>query len=179
MLPTIRLEDCNYQACFCEENVWHLLHSTILSERKKCVIFISNPKRQVAVWSQRAAKNNDFVIWDYHVVLLLPSEGVIIDLDDCEKTSWQISEWLHHAFREDIQEQYMPMFRVIAGDEFILKFSTDRSHMTDKSIPHPKWSPPFNQDLGMNLMRFVDVLDPIAGIVVNKSELIKIVSSFC
>ena len=66
---------CSYAACYCEENVYKICQTmadTNPEELIKCwVVFVSNKKRVVPLWRQKAGKDEEkLVIWDYHVVLL-------------------------------------------------------------------------------------------------------------
>jgi hypothetical protein len=163
-----------YQPYFCEENVLQLLQSSHLPE-SRCAMFISNANKTVAMWGQKASRNkNEPVVWDYHVVLLLPKDGLVLDLDNREKLVWPLREWLEYSFRKDLTPEHLvPMFRIISKKEFETKFSSDRSHMLNPESglplkPFPKWEAPFNSTLGMNLMRWVDVSDTIGGTVVDQ-----------
>ncbi|KAH8117519.1 N-terminal glutamine amidase-domain-containing protein [Phellopilus nigrolimitatus] len=63
-----------YTANWCEENIY-LLASAFLEDPivraswHAYAIFISNPAKTVALWSQK--QRTDVVVWDYHVVLML------------------------------------------------------------------------------------------------------------
>ncbi|MBM4062732.1 MAG: hypothetical protein FJ265_16790 [Planctomycetes bacterium] len=166
-----------YQASFCEENVWWLLQSPELPE-PRAAVFVSNRARTVATWGQRAAAGNDPIVWDYHVVVLLPGLGVVVDLDDRERVGWPLREWLAHAFRRGVEPEFRPRFRVVDGEEFLASFSSDRSHMLDARgrprAPFPPWPAPFDPERGMNLLRFVDLDDPIAGVVVDAAGLLRL-----
>lgn len=165
-----------HQPYFCEENVWQLLRSPDLPA-PRAAVFVSNAARTVAMWGQRAAVR-DPIVWDYHVVLLLPRHGLVVDLDDRQRAVWPVDRWLAHAFRADVEAEFAPRFRVVDGPEFLAVFSSDRSHMLDArgvpQRPFPPWPAPFDAVRGMNLMRFVDVGDPIAGAVVDAAGLVKI-----
>jgi hypothetical protein len=165
-----------HQPYFCEENVWQLLRSPELPD-PRAAVFVTNAARTVAMWGQRAAAR-DPIVWDYHVVLLLPRHGLIVDLDDRERPAWPVEAWLAHAFRRDVDEAFAPRFRVVDGPEFVATFSSDRSHMRDARgkllQPLPPWPAPFDPARGMNLMRFVDLADPIAGVVVDAAGLVRI-----
>ena len=165
-----------HQPFFCEENVWQLLQCADLPE-PRAVVFVSNAARTVAMWGQRAAVR-DPIVWDYHVVLLLPEQGRIVDLDDRDQVAWPVQEWLAHAFRGDVEAEFQPRFRVVDGAEFLAVFSSDRSHMLDGRgrplQPFPNWPAPFDPARGMHLMRFVDLDDPIAGVVVDSAGLVRL-----
>lgn len=164
-----------HQPFFCEENVLQLLHCPDLPERRS-VVFVSNAARTVAMWGQRAAVR-DPIVWDYHVVLLLPTEGLVVDLDDREQVAWPVREWLAHAFRGDVEAEFRPRFRVVDAVEFLAVFSSDRSHMLDARgrpvRPFPDWPVPFDPARGMNLLRFVDLDETIAGVVVDAAGLLR------
>ena len=158
---------------FCEENVWQLLHGGALP-RPAAALFITNVDRTVAMWGQRAAAV-DPLVWDYHVVALLPTHGLIVDLDDRVRPAWPVAEWLRHAFAESGEARFLPQFRIVPADEFLAVFSSDRSHMRDERgrprQPFPDWPAPWQQGRGMNLPRFLDLDDPIAGIVTDADGL--------
>ena len=91
--------DQRYTACYCEENVWHLVQALLRGrgdEQTVLVAFISNPAKQVAarpgavplrpgpaaceqacgakvpLWCQRAGSHPQApVVWDYHVLALV------------------------------------------------------------------------------------------------------------
>lgn len=161
-----------YQPFFCEENVWHLLQAEGLPE-PRAALFVSNRERTVAMWGQRAG--TDPVLWDYHVVLLLPRAGLVVDLDDRKAAAWPVQDWLLHAFRADAGPALQPRFRLVQAAEFLRVFSSDRSHMLDaRGLPRqplPPWPAPFDPARGMNLMRFVDLDDAIAGLVTDAEGL--------
>ncbi|CAG8519516.1 24380_t:CDS:2 [Cetraspora pellucida] len=67
-----------YTPFYCEENVYHLckkfseLLDKSIGNYEVYACFISNQTRSVPIRKQKAAKSPDgFVIWDYHVILLL------------------------------------------------------------------------------------------------------------
>lgn len=165
-----------YQPFFCEENVWQLLRSTELPA-PRAAMFVSNAARTVAMWGQRAAVR-DPIVWDYHVVVLLPEHGFVVDLDDRVQPAFSVREWLAHAFRAEAAPEFQPRFRVVDGAEFLAVFSSDRSHMLDArgapQRPFPPWPAPYDAARGMNLLRFVDVDDPIAGMVVDAAGLLRL-----
>ncbi|KAJ6257722.1 LOW QUALITY PROTEIN: hypothetical protein Dda_7510 [Drechslerella dactyloides] len=62
-----------YAACYCEENIYKLVEGYIpaASLPDYTILFLSNSKGTIPVFSQRAQKTPLFpVIWDYHVVLV-------------------------------------------------------------------------------------------------------------
>ncbi|KAI0350075.1 hypothetical protein OH77DRAFT_1413760 [Trametes cingulata] len=76
--------DSVYTSCYCEENIYLLAQTfTRLSGAHSTdtlgsswpwqiyVVFISNGGKTVVLWSQKAARDGGWVVWDYHVVLVL------------------------------------------------------------------------------------------------------------
>ncbi|MDP2341683.1 MAG: hypothetical protein Q8O67_12060 [Deltaproteobacteria bacterium] len=157
-----------YAAFFCEENVWQLAHNPHLPVpiAARHAVFISNERRTVAMWSQRAAVV-DPVLWDYHVVLL--ADGVVVDVDCTAGAVLPVHEWVAASFRAEVPAEARPRFRVVDAATFLQVFSSDRSHMVDdggRSVkPAPSWPAPWQPARGMNLMRFVDLDDDVAGFV--------------
>jgi hypothetical protein len=160
-----------YAAFFCEENVWQIARSALVPVpvSSRHVVFISNAQRAVAMWSQRAAVV-DPVLWDYHVVLL--ADGVVVDVDCTAGKVLPVRDWVVASFREGIPDQAKPRFRVVDAAVFAALFSSDRSHMQGAGKPEPPWPAPWQPALGMNLMRFVDLDDDVAGFVCDLSGLL-------
>jgi hypothetical protein len=163
----------HYQPYFCEENAWHLVTGTALP-RPRAAVFITSSTDVVPMWGQRAA-SVDPILWDYHVVVLLPDHGVIVDLDDRCALVWSVDAWLTHAFRPLADPSLAPRFRVVDEDALRATFSTDRRHMRDDQgrcrQPFPPWPPPWQPALGSTLPRFLDPRDDVAGVVVDADGL--------
>jgi protein N-terminal glutamine amidohydrolase len=164
-----------YQPYFCEENVWQLLAGAGLPAAAAAV-FVTNPSRTVAMWGQRAAAR-DPIVWDYHVVALLPHERLIVDLDDRDQCAWPIADWLERAFRRSAPADLQPRFRIVPRAVFLAEFASDRSHMRwpdgSPRQPFPAWPPPHGRAGGSNLQRFLDLADPIAGVVTDRDGLLR------
>ncbi len=162
-----------YQPFFCEENVWHLVTGDGLPG-PRAAVFVTNARACVPMWGQRAAVV-DPIVWDYHVVALLPDHGVIVDLDDRDHVAWPVARWLEHAFRPLADATLAPAFRVVDEDALRATFATDRSHMRDEGggarQPFPPWPPPQAPGHSMTLPRFLDPADGIAGVVVDAAGL--------
>lgn len=162
-----------HQPFFCEENVWRLLVDDALP-RSSAAVLVTNRHRTVAMWGQRAAVR-DPIVWDYHVVALVPGPATIVDLDDREQAAWPLPQWLTHAFPDEVAAEFSPRFRVVDRAAFLATFSSDRSHMRTpdgrERQPFPPWPAPFRRELGMTLPRLLDLDDPIAGVVVDRHGL--------
>jgi len=166
-----------YCAYYCEENIWQLCADPQVVGQPRAVIVISNPARTVAVSCQRAAPQPNLpVIWDYHVVLAVhgPQGLAIWDLDSTLGLPVPLLDYLRASFAwpHGFSPPYEACFRVIEAARYREVLATDRSHMLDDSgryrVPPPPW-PAIGT--GTNLMRLVDMDDPIAGEVVGLSEL--------
>ncbi len=167
-----------YCPFYCEENVWQLCaHPRAAAAAERRVLFISNPRRQVAMWGQRAAKDPSVPIaWDYHVVLLLRDAGgpwQVWDLDAVDPGPRPATAWLRASFDRVglLPPRYEPRFRVVPCADYRRHFRSDRRHMRrpDGSArqPPPPWpeilgEPPAcaPDDGGSNLERFIDTEDP-------------------
>lgn len=166
-----------HQPYYCEENVWHLCADAGVEGTPRAALVISNAARTVAVACQRAAPSPDLpVVWDYHVVLAARgSTGwAIWDLDSTLGMPVPLREYLRQSFAwpHGFAPPYDARFRVIEAGRYRDVLCTDRSHMRDESgryrVPPPSW-PPIGT--GTNLMRLIDLDDPIAGEVIALAEL--------
>lgn len=164
-----------HQPFFCEENVWQLLAGDALPS-PAAALFISNATHTVAMWGQRAARL-DPIVWDYHVVALLPRHELVVDLDDRTTIARPVRAWLAHAFRSD-QPDLQPRFRCVERALFLATFRSDRSHMRDQQgrplQPFPSWPAVGDPAATHNLHRFFDLSDPIAGRVVDAQGLLEL-----
>ena len=125
-----------YTALFCEENIWRLADSLIqqaVLPSDLTVLFISNPKQQVAIFQQKSAPINEPVIWDYHVVLLrkINTDFFIYDFDSRLGFKTRADDYISLSFlnQDLIKEQYRSQFRLISTTSYLQNFSSDRSHM--------------------------------------------------
>jgi hypothetical protein len=164
-----------HQPFFCEENALLLVRDASGLPGPRAAVFITNERGVVPMWGQRAAEV-DPILWDYHVVVLLPALGVIVDLDDRASVAWPVASWLTHAFRPLADPSLAPRFRIVDAPDLERTFSSDRRHMRDDGgkplRPFPPWPAPFRADLGATLPRFLDVHDDIAGVVVDADGLL-------
>jgi protein N-terminal glutamine amidohydrolase len=116
-----------YTPFYCEENIWQLAQA----RANGSAIFISNSRKQVACFSQKRAKHpGEPMVWDYHVIWL--EEGAtgatIWDFDSTLALGTSAQRYLTETFRP-VRDAFAPMFRVVAKDDFIREFASDRSHM--------------------------------------------------
>ncbi len=138
-----------YAPFYCEENVWHLSGDPQIEAGQAEVLFISNPFRSCALWEQRAADEDSLpVIWDYHVILVAPSNSgpQVWDLDTRLGFPVDLRMYLKSTFRTLPAglSRLAPLFRVIDAETYRGVFSSDRSHMRAADggwlHPPPPWS---------------------------------------
>jgi hypothetical protein len=167
-----------YTPFYCEENVWWLAQEPRFASLRRDVVFVSNEQRACAVFHQRAARAVGApVVWDYHVVLATHVEHAIEvwDLDCTQGAPLAAEAWLELSFGpgRQLPSMFHPAFRIVAADEFVATFSSDRSHMRTRDgryrAPPPAW--PCISRGAPNLMTFADVTTPFAGELVGLDEL--------
>ncbi|MDJ0836298.1 MAG: hypothetical protein QNK37_07245 [Acidobacteriota bacterium] len=167
--------DYLYQPFFCEENIYQLsLHPHVAALPQK-VVFITNAAKTCAVWNMRAAENTwEPVLWDYHVILVVRvgEQFQVWDLDTVLGMPVPARHYFSRSFSLELEEVYLPRFRVLDGNLYRNLFSSDRSHMRNQDKtwlqPPPPWPPILNGPC--NLPRFLDLEDPIAGQVMDLEE---------
>lgn len=145
-----------YQAFWCEENIWHLTQNPITAANERLVLAISGASGHVACWQQNAGEPGEGVLWDYHVVLATKSATwQIWDLDSRLGAPVSATTWLQESFPypEFVPHRFHPRFAVIEAQTYVRQFSSDRSHMRDKfgnwAQPPPPW--PAIRGAGLNL----------------------------
>nr|WP_279382566.1 hypothetical protein [Acanthopleuribacter pedis] len=160
--------ELDYQAYYCEENVWRALHHPMLQAHPTFAVFISNPARMCPVWGMRAGESETHpVLWDYHVVLLEehPSGPFIWDSDTRFGVPCGARDYLEKSFRFGLKPEFAPYFRVVDRDTMRAHFSTDRGHMKGPNgwqAPPPSWPLPGAPKAG-NLARFIDMTEAWFG----------------
>jgi protein N-terminal glutamine amidohydrolase len=140
----------DYQAYYCEENVWRLLSMPEYKEAATWAVLVSNGQRKVVLLRQRAGRPLDGLIhWDYHVfaVVAHPVMGrLALDLDSDLPFPCPLARYLKETFPSDVQRSLAPRFRVMPGGEYAEGLVSDRSHMRrpDGSwmAPPPPWRAP-------------------------------------
>jgi|TARA_B100001758_G_C18168382_1_gene482909 hypothetical protein len=158
-----------YQACYCEENIWHLASEPDLQDQERFVVVISNGGKCFAMWNQKAAPDGEPMMWDYHVVLVTRGEELKIwDLDTRDGYPLPAQEWIKSSFSGSgaMPDAFQPMFRVIEAKTYLDEFSSDRSHMlvTEDTYrePVPNWEA-IGGDKPSNLHRFINMNFPFVG----------------
>lgn len=144
----------NYQAFYCEENIWRLLGRAQFQGRRSWAVIVSNQAREVILLRQLAGRPIDGLIhWDYHVFAVLEegaAQRLALDPDSDLPFPCPLDRYLEESFPADVQKRNDPVFRLIPGDEYCAQLSSDRSHMRrpDGSwlAPPPSWPAPGSKE---------------------------------
>jgi hypothetical protein len=168
--PLPSAADCPYSACYCEENVYQLCAKlqTAGPEHldRSWVVFISNPKRSIPLWRQKAGTGpKNKVIWDYHVILLYCGDkdgSLIYDLDTRLPFPSSFKKYCKKTLRPDqeLEAKFHRQFRAVPGSVFLTSLSSDRRHMRvdEKWLQQPPdWPCIQAGGEGHNLDTFIDM----------------------
>lgn len=112
----------SYCAYFCEENIYKLLENNE-NLLESFVLVISNEMRQARIWKQSVVEENEFVVWDYHVILVVEKKWVY-DFDTRLEFPCDLKKYLRLSFKDDSCR-----FLMIRGRDYVRDFYSDRSHM--------------------------------------------------
>ncbi|XP_050230253.1 protein N-terminal glutamine amidohydrolase [Mercurialis annua] len=130
---------------FCEENVYllckKLSQNGIAEEADLFVAFISNEKKQVPLWHQKASKRADgIILWDYHVICIQrkrdgESRYLVWDLDSSLPFPSPLATYVSETIQPDFQlfSDYKRLFRIVHAPLFLHHFASDRRHMKDSA----------------------------------------------
>jgi len=128
-----------YTPFYCEENVWQLAKK--MSETKNgsslhgFVLFFVGAHSYIAMKNQVAFKADLFGFWDYHVVLFDADSKLIFDRDSSLGCPFSAESYFTQTFpRQDaLAPEVRTTVRSVPIDEYLKRFSSDRSHMLDES----------------------------------------------
>ena len=128
-----------YTPLFCEENIWHLarkLHRLGLADTDLFVLFFSNAHRSIVLCRQRLARSAPCTVWDYHVVLQtrLGRDNWIFDFDSSLSFPCRLNDYFSQTFPDQhvLPRTCRTKIRRIPAAAYLLRFSSDRSHMAGK-----------------------------------------------
>lgn len=127
---------------YCEENVY-LLCKKLCSDgiansegSDLFVAFISNEKKHIPLWNQKASQRADGVIlWDYHVICIQINQGgglpLVWDLDSTLPFPSPLPSYVSETIRPSFQlfSDYNRLFRIVHAPIFLRCFASDRRHM--------------------------------------------------
>lgn len=179
-MHTIERGGLDYQAYFCEENVWRLLSRSEFASVASWAVIVSNAPRDVVLMRQVSGRPLDGLIhWDYHVFAVLtdPIAGrLALDFDSELPFPSPLSRYLEDTFPGDVQRAYEPRFRVIRGGEYISGLVSDRGHMRKADgtwiAPPPSWpAPGAGSGKPSDLMIWTDALARSPGIVYDRAHM--------
>lgn len=170
-----------YAPYYCEENVWHLARDRAAEPGERYAVFVlgADPTRPgVAVWAQRAARNDPFVVWDYHVALFERSsprvQWQVWDPDTTLGMPISAARWIDGSFPRQPHDP-TARFRIVDAAQYLRTFSSDRRHMRTSGgreiQPFPSWPPILDAAQSHLLPRFLDAGDAFLGEVCDLSGL--------
>lgn len=129
---------------YCEENVYHLCKKLCTDGMEAgegsdlFVVFISNEKKQIPLWHQKASQRADGItLWDYHVICVQKKEGnsphLVWDLDSSLQFPSPLASYVSETVRPSIQlfSEFQRFFRIVHAPIFLRSFASDRRHMKD------------------------------------------------
>jgi len=132
-----------YCSCFCEENCYKLAQKLVSKGLRTHVVVITSPESSTPIWFQRSAERpGAAVLWDYHVVVI--SDGLVYDLDTTLPYPCPFAEYSLNAFNTTtslaLPAGYRHLFLVMAAEDYLATFSSDRSHMARLTgVQYPTW----------------------------------------
>ena len=167
------MTEFEYCPFYCEENIWHLCRDERLPGGPRAALWITNERRQVAIFEQRLAQPGQPVGWDYHVVLVTGRglDAQVWDLDSRLEVPTSISDYLDLSF-PPVSARFAPSFRLVPAAEYLRTFASDRRHMKD---PDDGWlhDPPPWPAIGTGhvLPEYLDLTRPDPGEVLTLRQL--------
>jgi protein N-terminal glutamine amidohydrolase len=152
IITTIAIKTMNdkplnqYTAFFCEENCWQFLKNLPAKERLQFkVLVLTNQAKKIALANQQRAPIQQFVVWDYHVILYNSHKNYIYDMDSRLAYPEKLEIYFHKTFgaQEEIPNEYRTQIRAIESNTYIQSFDSDRSHMLNQDGTYsqtlPQW----------------------------------------
>ena len=169
----------DYCPFYCEENVWQLAKAMSGPDRLPLsgfVLFFVNAGSFIAMKNQVGFEEGSIGLWDYHVVLLDAENQLIYDLDS--RLGCPVSANLYFAQtfpnQDGLTVGVRAMVRSIPIQEYVNRFSSDRSHMVDDGVarePFPEWPAILADDpIWLDQYRMVQAIDGSASEVFGVEE---------
>ncbi|KAL9411795.1 hypothetical protein AB3S75_045407 [Citrus x aurantiifolia] len=132
---------------YCEENVYLLCKKLCANGTAEAdgsdlfVVFISNEKKQIPLWHQKASWRADgVVLWDYHVICVQRKKGgdspcLVWDLDSSLPFPTPLAPYVSETIQPSFQlfSEYQRFFRIVHAPVFLRCFASDRRHMKDSA----------------------------------------------
>ncbi|CAH8387540.1 unnamed protein product [Eruca vesicaria subsp. sativa] len=157
-LPAMDVTQFKHTPFYCSEENVYLLCKTLCENgvadangSDLFVVFISNEKKQVPLWHQKASTRADgIVLWDYHVICVQrkkesDSEPLVWDLDSTLPFPSPLASYVSQTTQPSFQlfAEYQRFFRIVHAPLFFKHFASDRRHMKE---PDGSWTaqpPPY------------------------------------
>lgn len=168
----------DYQACYCEENIWRLLAYPALDGCRAWAVIVSSEAGHFFALHQSAGRAADgLVCWDYHVFAVVDeTDGGrwVLDLDSDLPFPCLLTDYLVGTFVRLGPQPAPPMFRLITAADYLANLGSDRSHMINRDgsylSPPPPWPAPTGE--GNTLMAWIDVTVGSPGILLDLDGLL-------
>jgi len=175
----------DYQARYCEENVWRLLARSDLEARRAWAVIVSSQSGHFVALRQRAGRPGDgLVCWDYHVFAVVDdADGtrLAIDLDSDLPFLCPLARYLAESFPAMREPRRLPIFRVIAAADYLAGLASDRSHMRKPDgsyvAPPPPWPAP-GEGKSNTLMAWIDVSRNSPGALYDLAQMLDFAAGF-
>ncbi|XP_044505752.1 protein N-terminal glutamine amidohydrolase [Mangifera indica] len=172
----MKFSEFDHTPFYCEENVYLLCKKLCGSGTADAdgsdlfVVFISNEKKQIPLWNQKASKRVDgIILWDYHVICIQrKNDGafpcLVWDLDSSLPFPSPLTPYLSETIRPSFQlfSEFHRYFRIVHAPIFLRYFASDRRHMKDSVgkwvAEPPKYEPIVAEDNTVhNLSEYIEM----------------------
>ncbi|HEY5283186.1 MAG TPA: hypothetical protein VIM14_10390 [Polyangia bacterium] len=162
----------DYQARYCEENVWRLLARSEFAARRSWAVIVTSQSGHFVALHQRAGRPGDgLVCWDYHVFAVVDDPDgtrLALDLDSDLPFPGPLARYLADSFPPMRHPPRRPIFRVIAAADYLAGLASDRSHMRQPDgsycAPPPPWPAP-GKGKSNTLPAWIDVSCNAVGVL--------------
>ncbi|CAM8941413.1 unnamed protein product [Rhodiola kirilowii] len=141
----VEISQFHHTPYYCEENVYMLckkLCALGIAEPDASdlfVVFISNDKKQIPMWQQKASSRPDgLVLWDYHVICIQKTRGnslaLVWDLDSKLPIPTPLASYVSESIKSSFHlfPEFQRCFRIVHAPIFLKNFASDRRHMIDQ-----------------------------------------------
>jgi len=176
-LESLVRQALDYQARYCEENVWRLLAHPVLEGRRAWAVIVSSEAGHFFALRQSAGRPTDgFVCWDYHVFAVCEEpdgQRWALDLDSELPFPCLFTHYLSETFVPLRHQPSAPLFRLIPAVDYVSGLASDRAHMRNPDgsymAPPPPWPAPGNGK--SSLRSWIDVTASAPGLLLDLESL--------
>jgi hypothetical protein len=176
-LGSLARRSFDYQARYCEENVWRLLARPELERCRAWAVIVSNEVGHFFALRQSAGRPGDgLVCWDYHVFAVAEEtdgQRWVLDFDSELEFPCPLTDYLVETFVPLRSQPSAPLFRLMTATDYLTKLSSDRSHMRHPDGTYlaspPPWPAPSGD--GNTLMEWIDVTCSAPGLLLDLDSL--------